>query len=306
MTKPSAARTPSLLDCLVVGGGAAGLVAAMYLGRYRRNALVVDAGASRLAKIPRSRNVPGFPQGIAGSELHAKLKEQALQFGARLEQACVDSLQVLDGEGFEACAGERRWRARFVLLATGACDIEPELEGLASALQAGQVRYCPVCDGYETQGRRVAVLGRGEHGLREALFVAGFGNEVTWLALQSQDEVAAPHLERLRERGVRIAASVPRAVRCLPGRGVEVELRDGRVLAFDVLYPALGIIHASGLATRLGARGQEDGQLLVDAHMQTTVSGLYAAGDVAVDLNQVSVAAAHAAIAATAIHNRLP
>jgi thioredoxin reductase (NADPH) len=169
----------------------------------------------------------------------------------------------------------------------------------------GQVRYCPVCDGYETQGQRVAVLGRGAHGLREALFVAGFDNRVTWLSMESQQNVASPELAHLRERGVHIAECQPRHIRCIEGRGVQVQLQNGQMLDFDVLYPALGLAHASELATRLGARALDDGQLEVDAHMQTTVPGLYAAGDVAVDLNQISVAAGHAAIAATAIHNRL-
>lgn len=293
------------LDCLIIGGGAAGLVAATYLGRYRRRALVVDAGASRLAKIPRSRNVPGFPDGIAGSELLERLRRQAAQFGVPLEGACIDALAPADDAGFVARSGSREWRARFVLLATGACDVEPHLPGLDEGLAAGHVRYCPVCDGYETQGQRVAVLGRGRHGLREALFVAGFGNQVTWLSLETQDDVPSPDLAQLREQGVRIAEQVPRHIRCVPGRGVEVELHEGDRLHFDVLYPALGLAHASELATHLGARVREDGQLEVDAHMQTTVPGLYAAGDVAVDLNQISVAAGHAAIAATAIHNRL-
>lgn len=293
-----------VLDCLVIGGGPAGLTAALYLGRYRRRALVVDAGASRLALIPRSRNVPGFPEGIAGRELLQRLRQQSAQFGVPQERGFVDDLRR-DGDDFVALAGVRRWRARYVLLATGARDMEPDVPGLGLALQMGQVRYCPVCDGYETQGQRVAVLGRGAHGLREALFVAGFGNQVTWLAVESQQDVALPELERLRERGVRIAGCEPRDIRCIEGRGVQVQLQDGQVLDFDVLYPALGLTHASELATRLGAQVQADGQLEVDAHMQTAVPGLYAAGDVAVDLNQISVAVGHAAIAATAIHNRL-
>jgi thioredoxin reductase (NADPH) len=292
------------LDCLVIGGGPAGLTAALYLGRYRRRALVVDAGASRLALIPRSRNVPGFPEGIAGRELLQRLRQQAGQFGVPHERGFVEDLRR-EGDDFVALARGRRWRARYVLLATGARDVEPALPGLGLALQKGQVRYCPVCDGYETQGQRVAVLGRGAHGLREALFVAGFGNQVTWLALESQRDVAPPELERLRARGVRIAACEPRDIRCIEGSVVQVQLHDGQVLDFDVLYPALGLRHASELATRLGAQVQADGQLEVDAHMQTTLPGLYAAGDVAVDLNQISVAVGHAAIAATAIHNRL-
>jgi len=167
------------------------------------------------------------------------------------------------------------------------------------------VRYCPVCDGFETQGRRVAVLGPRAHGLREAAFVAGFGNEVTWLSMGSLREVAEHDRAALRAAGVQVVDGRPRDIQCRPGHGVTVDMGDGQVLAFDVLYPALGLAHASQLATALGARAQPDGQLDVDDHFETTVPGLYAAGDVAVGLNQINVAAGQAAIAATAIHNRL-
>lgn len=291
-------------DCVIVGGGAAGLTAALYLGRYRRRAVVLDAGKSRLLRIPRSHNLPGFPEGIEGPELLRRMRRQVSQVGVPLEEARVDTL-TREKDGFTVRTASGIWPARFALLATGACDVEPQLPGLAEALLAGQVRYCPICDGYETRGQRVAVLGRGLHGLREARFVAGFGNTVTWLSLQTQQDVALQELAQLREAGVRIAEHLPQKILCTKEAGVQVQLAGGELLHFDVLYPALGLVHASGLAARLGARTQEDGQLEVDAHMETSVPHLYAAGDVAVDLNQISVAAGHAAIAATAIHNRL-
>jgi thioredoxin reductase (NADPH) len=267
--------------------------------------LVVDSGDSRVAMIPRTRNVIGFPDGIVGTELLRRMREHASRYGVPMEQGRVERLTRAGDGSFEALAGSRMLRARKVLLATGARDVEPEIPGLAPSLKAGQVRYCPVCDGYETQGQRVGVLGREIHGLRESAFLAGFGNQVTWLSLGSQHAVSAEDMARLRELGVRIAEREPRQIRCEAGRGVLVEMHDGQALEFDVLYPALGLAHASQLATALGARAQEDGQLEVDAHLQTNVPGLYAAGDVAVGLNQINVAAGHAAIAATAIHNSL-
>ena len=293
-----------LYDCLVIGGGAAGLTAAVYLGRYRRRALLIDDGGSRIAKIPRTRNVLGFPDGIEGPALLERMRLHAGRYGAQLEIGRVERLELARGGGFEAWAGSRHVRSRTALLATGARDIEPDVPGLAAALKEGVVRYCPVCDGYETQGQRVAVLGRQAHGLREALFVAGFGNEVTWLSMASQGAVSAKQLDRLEQAGVRIENRPLRAIGCGPKR-VTVELEDGAQLEFETLYPALGLVHACGLATALGARARPNGQLEVDAHYQTTVPGLYAAGDVADDLNQINVAAGQAAIATTAIHNRL-
>lgn len=294
-----------MLDCLVIGGGAAGLMAAVYLGRYRRKVLVIDDGGSRLAMIPRSRNVLGFPDGIGGPELLANMRLHASRFAVPLEAGRIERLRRCDDASFEATAGSRRLSARFVLLATGARDVEPDIEGLGPSLKSGQVRYCPVCDGFETQGKRVAVLGPETHGLREAVFVAGFGNEVTWLSMGSLGKVAERERAGLREAGVQVADGRPRNIQCRPGKGVGVEMDDGQLLDFDVLYPALGITHASQLATALGAQAQEDGQLVVDDHFETTVPGLYAAGDVAAGLNQINVAAGQAAIAATAIHNRL-
>jgi thioredoxin reductase (NADPH) len=293
-----------IFDCLVIGGGAAGLTGAMYLGRYRRRALVIDDGGSRIARIPRTRNVLGFPDGIEGPELLERMRVHAGRYGAQLEIGRVERLERAADGGFEAWAGSRHVRSRTVLLATGARDVEPDVPGLAPALKAGVVRYCPVCDGYETQGQRVAVLGREDHGLRESLFVACFGNEVTWLSMASQQAVAPEQVARLQRAGVRIENRRLRAIGCGPKR-VTVELEDGAELEFDTLYPALGLVHASGLATALGARSRADGQLEVGDHYETTVADLYAAGDVAMDLNQINVAAGQAAIAATAIHNRL-
>lgn len=295
-----------LLDCLIIGGGAAGLTAAVYMGRYRRRAVVLDSGDSRLQWIPRTRNVPGFPDGIEGPELLQRLRQQAAKYKVPTEQVVVERLLRNDDGSFTAEGGGRRWRARFALLATGARDVLPDVDGIGSAMKAGQVRFCPICDGFETQGQRVAVLGRAGHGLRESLFVSGFGNEVTWLSMETQDDVDQPELARLREAGVRIADSVPHRIECgVGGCGVRVELQNGQVLEFDTLYPALGLEHVCDLGTALGARAEPNGQLAVDAHQQTSVDGLYAAGDVSVDLNQISVAAGHAAIASTAIHNRL-
>jgi len=292
-----------MFDCLVIGGGAAGLTAAVYLGRYRRRALLIDDGGSRIGKIPKTRNVLGFPDGIAGPELLERMRLHAGRYGTVLEIGRVGQLQRHEDGGFEAVAGSRIVRARRVLLATGAADIEPDIPGLAPALKAGVVRYCPICDGYETQGQRVAVLGRAKHGVRESVFVAGFGNDVTWLAMESRQHVAASELARLQAAGVRIENRGPREIRC--SSKVVVELADGETLEFDVLYPALGLVHACGLATAMGAQCRPDGQLEVTQHYETSVPGLYAAGDVAVDLNQINVAAGQAAIAATAIHNSL-
>jgi thioredoxin reductase (NADPH) len=142
--KPGArAGEGEAIDCLVVGGGAAGLMAAVYLGRYRRRAVVVDDGGSRLAMIPRSHNVLGFPEGIAGPQLLENMRRHAERFGVPMELGRVEGLVRRPDGTFEAVAGTRRLRARFVLLATGARDVEPDAPACSPRSKAARCATAP-------------------------------------------------------------------------------------------------------------------------------------------------------------------
>ena len=160
------------LDCLVIGGGPAGLTAAIYLGRFQRRVLVVDKGWSRAEWITKSHNLPGFPDGVAGPILLGNLRAQARLYGATLETGAVDSLQRdNDDAPFTAKAGASTLTARTVLLATGVIENKPPVPHLADAVKGGLIRTCPICDGYESRGKRIAVLGNGEHAAAEALYL---------------------------------------------------------------------------------------------------------------------------------------
>ena len=148
---------PSDLDCLIVGGGPAGLTAATYLARFRRHVLLVDDGHSRARLIPETQNYPGFV-GISGVDLLAQLREQALRNGAVLREARVEELRKV-GEVFVARAGNGEIRAKRLLLATGIVDESPDLPGLKDAIYRGALRFCPICDGFEARDKRIGVLG---------------------------------------------------------------------------------------------------------------------------------------------------
>jgi len=143
-----------MIDCLIVGGGPAGLTAAIYLARYRRDAVLVDEGVSRAKLIPASHNYPGF-KGIAGPDLLARLREQALLYGATLEHGRVTTLERGGEGGFIAQRSGRDISARTVLLATGLIDESPDIEGIGPDVYGGAVRFCPICDGYEATDRRI-------------------------------------------------------------------------------------------------------------------------------------------------------
>lgn len=298
---PAAAARP---DCLVIGGGPAGLTAAIYLARYRRNVLVIDEGESRAALIPTSHNYPGY-FGIAGPELLALLRRQAEQYGANYLRGCVSELERVEDGMFLARAGKRELHVKAVLLATGLMDQHPPLPGLEHAIKQGTLRYCPICDAYEASDQRIAVIGTFQSAAGKATFLRAYSAEVTlWLLDQATEEDESKRTA-LREAGIDIAPGIVTGIR-KEGDTIIAMLSGGERRETDVLYPALGCDVRSGLATALGVKTDEVGCLLVDQRQRTGVPGLFAAGDVVSDLHQLSVAVGHAALAATAMHNFLP
>lgn len=295
-----------MVDCLVIGAGPAGLTAAIYLGRFRRPALVVDAGAARASWIPVSHNIPGFAAGVGGPELLARMRAQAELYGAEIVSGEVTGLEALPDGGFVATAGERRIRAERVLLATGGLDVEPELPGLRDAVRRGLVRYCPICDAYEIYQQNVALIAAGKCRVKEAMLLRSYTAQLTVLTLGQQLEISDEERRQLSEADVRIVEEPVAELSVEGDRIASWHLQGGGQHRFDTVYTALGMRIRSGLATALGAEADEDGALVVDDHQRTTVPGLFAAGDVVRGLSQVCVATGQAAIAATTVNASLP
>lgn len=289
-------------DAVVIGGGPAGLTGANYLARFRRQVLLLDAGDSRACSIPLSHNYPGFAQGVTGPVLIGAMREQALQHHVEMLTAHVDNLARTDS-GFTLQVGEHAIEARSVLLASGAADIWPDMPEAAQALREGVLRFCPVCDGYEIAGRPVGVLTNGSAGVHEAIYLRHFSSSVTVFLCSGDVVLSADELRLLREAEVMVAEAPPTAFALADG-GVSVSYGQQHQL-FAALYSAFGMNVRSRLAVALGAATDAVGYLVVDDHQQTSVPGLYAAGDVASGLNQISVATGGAAIAASAMHLRL-
>ncbi len=289
---------------MIIGGGPAGLTAAIYLGRFRRRALVIDAGESRLGWIPITHNHPGFPEGIRGALLLARMQARAERYGATIKAGEVRAIAHAHS-GFDAETDQARFTAPFVILATGAKDTPPPLPDLFDAVQKGLVRICPVCDAYEVIGQSVGVIGDGPHGAREALFLRHFSDRVSLIHLGDAAHLDLSARAELAAAGVTVVEVGVREVVVEAGRIVALRHADGERRAFDTLYSALGMTARATLATSLGAAASEAGCLVVGQHQMTQVAGLYAAGDVVRGLNQISIAQAEGAIAATDIHNRL-
>ncbi len=298
---------PEILDCVIVGGGPAGLTAAVYLARARRSLVVVDAGESRARWIPTSHNIPGFPEGVTGEALLARMRAQAARFGVREMQTEAEAL-VREGELFRLDTPDGPVRARRAILACGGQDVEPERPdetGVFDAVKRGLVRICPICDGYESSGLNIGVIGSCDHAAAEALFLRTYTDRLTVIVPQHLGRVSDARRRDLAEAGIALVEAQDRSL-LIHGENVGCLTVGGREHRFDVVYAALGSHPRNGLAVSGGAALGEDGRVVVDAHGLTSVPGLYAAGDLVRGLNQVAVATGEAARAATAIHNDLP
>jgi thioredoxin reductase (NADPH) len=291
------------VDCLIVGGGPAGLTAAIYLARFHLNVVVADSGDSRAALIPKTRNHAGFPEGISGPNLLRRMNQQARIYGVRIEETIVSGLHI-DGDDFRADTGTGTITARAVLLATGVVNNRPEMADDLhdEALARGLLRYCPICDGYEVTDQAIGVIGTGARGTREALFLRGYSADITLIAPGHDHALDEGQQADLARAGIKLLAG-PSAY--VPGpHGISV-FTDAGCFGFASLYPALGSVVRSDLAMALGAKVSDEGCMLVDSHQRSSIPGLYAAGDVVLGLDQISHAMGEGGVAATTIRNDL-
>ncbi|TCM25379.1 NAD(P)/FAD-dependent oxidoreductase [Novosphingobium sp. ST904] len=248
------------LDCLVIGPGPAGLTAAIYLARFHLSIAVVDAGNSRAAQIPRTLNHAGYPGGIPGRDLLKLMREQAESFAVHVEMELIERLERTQ-EGFIAHGENRAWSTRTILLSTGVVNNRPQMapDVHDAALQRGLLRYCPICDGYEVTDKRVGVLGTRSHGFKEAIFLRMYTRDVTLIATDGEHDLSDEERRQLRAAEVMLVDGP-----CAPLRMENEQMLVATPLGelrFDSVYPALGSVIRSELATAIGADGTDDGCL---------------------------------------------
>jgi thioredoxin reductase (NADPH) len=311
MPTSSELATAHVYDTLIVGGGPGGLTAAIYLRRFTRNVALVDKGNSRLRLIPVSHNYPGFPEGVPGHILLGNLASQLQRYGGSVMPGEIVDLRIEDGlfvgdyqpEGSDDIV---QIRAHTVLLATGVADAGLPIENWREAVAFGSVRLCPVCDGFDVIDKRIAVATADVNPVGHALFMRTFSPDVTLFERGSPSMLTSEDRRRLDAAGVRYIDSPLRSVTLDASMKPVLHTEDGQDHEADVFYPMLGENARSGLAAKLGARTAQCDEIVVGEHLETTVPGLYAIGDVVVGLNQIAVAAGQAARAAVRIHNQLP
>ena len=264
------------VDIAVVGGGPAGLTAALAASRMNRRVVCLEAGTPRTAPAPHYHNLLGFPEGVSGQTLLDLGREQARQWGAEIRDARVAAIRAVDG-GFELDLAEGGVvRARGVVLATGVVDNQPSCGNLYGETPRG-VHYCAVCDGYETRGERVAVVGRDEHALDMLATLLDFTPDLH-LVLDTHESPRGTMKEHLDAWNVSVHTGP--IVACGTGpEGVRFRVDAEDELVFDHVFLALGVTPKTDVAAGLGCALTDEGYIETDEKQATTVALVYAAGD---------------------------
>ena len=298
-----------LYDCIVIGAGPAGLSASLFLARYLRRTLTFHHNSPRNEY---SHGVHGFlgHHGIRPAELLARGRDEVTTHGGLIMEACVTAVEAVSPDHFRVFTGsdqteEKVFEARRLVLATGLRDLTPDCPGFRE-FYGSSVFHCPDCDGYEVRDKRVAVLAHNDS-------AAGFTeNILTWTRnvtlLTDQHEISKTDHKKLA------ALDVPLRTERIVGLEGDTSTRqlqrvlfdEGEPLECDALFFNLGTELATDFHETLGLRlDPECGLLWVDETQQTSIKGVYAAGDITPHSQLAIVAAAEGAMAAIHIHRSL-
>ncbi len=298
-----------MYDAIIIGGGAAGLSAALVLGRCRRSVVVLDAGSPRNFA---SQHVHNYltRDGIHPSKLLESARRDMLRYGAEFRRTLVTRV-VRTSDGFRAHTSDRRHiNGRLLLLATGVVDILPAVPDLTAFYGRG-VHHCPYCDAFEYSGRSMAAYGHGRAGLGLAFSLRTWSKRIVILTngerlAPSVRREAAAFQFRVREEritGLRTARGKPTP--SPRDRLAEIHFVQGPPERIDAMFFNTGQIQRSDIPVRLGCEINEDGGVVRDRRQRTRVPGLFLAGDASADVQFVIVAAAEGAKAGVAMNRML-
>ena len=275
-------------DAVIVGGGVAGLSAAVYLGRSNRRALLVDAAESMARWEPLVENYLGFPEGLSGQRLLDLGRAQVHKFGVRTVHDTILRIRR-EGDAF-VLEGAGIYYSTRVLLATGLTHLLPDIQG-ADVCMGRSLFFCKDCDAFRVRGKRIAIYGRRNEAARYALAMLAFSTSITIVTDGRLPIWDQKWQEALQECGVPIHERSVKALWHREGRLQAVMFDDGTTCQVDAMFTTRGDVYHTALAEDLGAAEDEEGQLIVDGDMRTTVPGLYAAGCVTPANCQMIIAA---------------
>lgn len=290
-------------DCIVIGGGPAGLTCAIFLGRYTRRVLVIDSGQPRNYA---SRGIHGFlgQQGIKPHELLVKGCAEATEVGVEFLEGTATNAELC-GDMFEVKIDGRTARARRLVLAYGVRDLKPDIPEF-ERFYGASVYHCPDCDGYETRGKKIGIIGHGRRVAGLTLKLLQWSSDLTIFTNGHELEVEKEEMSKLLAEGVGFEKG--RIIELI-GRGPQIErvkVESGTAHEIQAMFFTIGAERTTDLAEKLGCEVYDDAPCIkVDEHRQTSVEGVWAIGDLAPGAQLAITSAADGAIAAIAINKSL-
>ncbi len=294
---------PRVREVIIIGGGIAGLSAAIYLGRAQRDTLVIDSGHSMAKWEPDVQNYLGFADGVSGEALLREGRRQAERYDVRFTEDKIESIKPT-ASGFELGGEKGAYRSTRLLLATGIFHLPPEIPGVKECL-GHSMFFCKDCDGYRVRGKRIAICGANNDAVEYALGMLHYSPCVIIATNGEKPRWNAEHAQWIEEYEIPVHQE----------RILQVEHRDRKILSLqfgpdecvkiDYIFTTRGDIFHTDLAEQVGAELDEDGQIKVDQCMRATVPRLYVAGCVTPANCQMIIAAGQGAAAAQSINRDL-
>lgn len=293
-------------DCIIIGGGLAGLQAALQLGRYRHDILVIDSNNGRSNLCKSYHNILGWPDGVSGETLRKLGRQQAEKTGVQFVQDKVVEAQkngnvfVLTGEDGAQYEAER------ILLATGVMDRFPDIPGLVPCLGAS-IYVCPDCDGYEVQNQKLIILGSGDAGANMALTLTYWTDQIIYIN-HEQKQIQQKLLDQLSIKKIAVISEpITEVLYEKNDAFTGVKLSDGRAITGEKGFIAFGGNEVrTDLAKQLGVERLENKHIIADARTkETNVPNVWTAGDVNAHSEQSTIAMGEGCQAAIWIHKSI-
>jgi len=293
--------TDERFDVAVIGGGPAGLAAALWLARYLHKVVVVDSGDPRNWE---TRGINGYlgHQGIRSPELRAVGRRECESFGVTFVDGMVEHALNETGELFALhLENGPPIEARRILLAIGLKDVRPNIPGLDKCY-GETVHVCPDCDGYETRDRKTVVIGKGRKAVGMALALTTWTRAIVICTNGENPDMEQDLLNQLKVLNIPVLDSPIECVRSKESEITALDLAGGMSLDCERLYFAIGQYPADDFGAQLGCKRDEMGRVVIDDRNHTSVLNVFAAGDIAPGPQIAIGAAASGAVAAMAIH----
>lgn len=280
-----------MYDSIIIGGGPAGLSAAIYLARFNRNVLVIDQQKGRSTYPQINENYLGFPSGIKAKELRSRGIQQAKRFGVHF---AIDTIKEIKKKTNFIAIGNQKYQGRTLIFATGVTDILPDFKNVQSYV-GKSLFWCITCDGYKMRGKKIVIIGKTDEAAITAMQFLQFTKDITIITNcdKSSCEVSEKVSGNLKKYKITMHFGVITHVLGQNGMVSTIFLSSGDEIITEYMFNLQGAIPNSTLAKQLGVTTKQKGYIIVGDEQRTNIPFVYAAGDITKHFSHQIVTAAH-------------